>query len=120
LSRQEFPTKIKDKAFARAAGKCQKCGVALRPGKIEYDHILPDALGGKPELSNCQCVCQSCHKAKTATEDVPRIRKADRQRRAHVGANTATAHPIKSRGFAKTAKAPKIEKKRLAQRALFN
>jgi len=85
--RREFPAKVKVVAFQRAAGCCEKCGSRLFPGNIQYDHRLPDALGGEPTLENCAVLCRSCHSSKSAREDVPRIRKADRQRRGYIGAN---------------------------------
>ena len=108
--RLEFPAKIKDAAFARAEGRCEACQLPLVPGKIEYDHILPDALGGKPELVNCQCSCSACHRVKTG-DDVGRIRKADRQRKAHVGARTAPVAKINSPGFAKSERTAAVEKR---------
>jgi len=90
MSRLEFSATIKRKAFDRAAGKCEKCSAPISPGKVEYDHILPCALGGKAELANCMAICVPCHKEKTAA-DVGRIRKADRQRNRHVGAVTPKA-----------------------------
>jgi 5-methylcytosine-specific restriction endonuclease McrA len=92
--RLEFPAKIRDQAFARSAGKCEKCGMPFGSKRPEYDHILPDALGGKPELANCMVICSQCHKDKTA-QDVGRIRKADRQRKKQVGAVVPKA-PIAS------------------------
>jgi 5-methylcytosine-specific restriction protein A len=83
MTRQEFPAKVKDQAFARSKGLCEKrgCGLPLQVGKFTYDHILPDALGGKPVLANCQVICRACDKIKTGEQDIPRIRKADRQSR---------------------------------------
>ena len=47
--RQEFSRKIKAEAFARAKGKCENCGVKIRPGNgPEYDHIIPDAKSTMP------------------------------------------------------------------------
>lgn len=98
MSRREFSSKTMDQAYARSSGRCENkaCGAVLRPGKFHYDHILPDALGGKPTLANCQVLCVGCHKAKTAKEDVPRIRKADRQRKAHIGAKPPPKHEIRN------------------------
>lgn len=96
--RQEFSTKIRDQAALRAGDKCQICGMPFAGKRKHFDHILPCALDGQPTLANCSVVCEPCHKAKTGQEDVPRIRKADRQRRAHLGARRPKAL-IKSRGF---------------------
>ena len=116
--RVEFSAKTRDQAFARAGGKCQICGLLFGGKKPEYDHILPAALGGDATLANCAVICGPCHRAKTAKDDVPKIRKADRQRKAHVGAELPKA-PIQSRGFPPSGKQPRIEKQSLAPRALY-
>ncbi len=92
--RQEFPRKVKVAAFERAAGRCEKCTARLAVGKFHYDHRIPDALGGKPVLENCEVLCTACHGAKTAKEDVPAIAKANRRRDAHIGAKAPSRHPL--------------------------
>lgn len=110
MSRSEFSATVKAAAYKRANGLCGECQQPLQPGKIEYDHILPDALGGKPELANCRPLCTGCHKIKTATQDVPRIRKADRQGRAHINAKTAPTKKIESAPFVPAPKQAKATK----------
>ena len=85
--RREFTAKIKEQAYERSGGHCEVrwCGAALTTGRIHYDHIIPCALGGEPTLANCQVICTACHKAKTTKEDIPRIAKAKRVRRKHIG-----------------------------------
>lgn len=90
--RTEFTRKVKALAFQRANGECEICTARLMPGKFRYDHRLPDALGGEPTLENCVVQCIACDKPKTA-DDVRRIRKADRQRAAHIGAKVS-ARPM--------------------------
>lgn len=85
MSRREFSDKVRERAYDRAKGHCQKCTAPLAPGKFAYDHILPDWLGGEPVLANCQVLCDACHREKTAREDQPRISKTKRQRRNHIG-----------------------------------
>lgn len=100
MSRKEFPRKVRLAAFARANGCCEKCTRKLIGGEVpEYDHILPDALGGKPTLENCQILCAGCHAIKTGKEDVPRIRKSDRQRAAAIGAKVNKGTPMKGPKF---------------------
>jgi hypothetical protein len=112
MKRLEFAGKVKDQAFARSGGRCENkaCGALLTVGKYAYDHILPAALGGKPTLANCQVICLACHTAKTSKEDVPRIRKADRQRRKHIGATTKSGPGIQSAGFRPAAPQKKASK----------
>jgi 5-methylcytosine-specific restriction protein A len=92
MTRREFPAKVKVAAFERAKGQCEICGARLTVGKYRYDHKLPDALGGEPTLENCVVQCLPCDKPKTA-EDVTRIRKADRQRRIHLGIRPKSKFP---------------------------
>lgn len=84
--RREFTGRVKAAAFERSCGACEICKARLVPGKFQYDHLIPAALGGEPSLANCQVICDACHGAKTAKQDVPRIAKAKRQEAAHIGA----------------------------------
>lgn len=56
---------------------------------------------------------------KTAKEDIPRIRKADRQKRAALGIKDERRQRIKSRGFPKVEKRPRIVKQQLPPRQLY-
>ena len=110
----EFSGKTRKQALARSGYRCEwteadgsRCTAALRPGHVHYDHKRPLALGGTSTLENCQCLCPTHHRLKTATEDVPRIREADRQRASIYGAKTRKGAPIRSPGFAKADRQPK-------------
>lgn len=103
MARREFPPRVRLAAFERAKGICEhidadgeRCGTKLRPGDLFYDHIIPDALGGEPALENCQCLCKAHHDPKTFGEDVPRIAKAKRQQRGHIGAKRKHQWPKRS------------------------
>lgn len=85
MARREFTRKVKQAAYERAAGKCERCSAVLKQREGEVDHILPDVLGGEPVLANAMVLCRQCHKDKTAT-DIKRTRKADRQRDKATGA----------------------------------
>lgn len=91
--RREFSRKVKAQAILRANGCCEECSAKLKVGEAEIDHILPDALGGAPILSNARVLCRVCHRAKT-DQDIGRIRKADRQRDRHTGALRKAYRPI--------------------------
>jgi len=90
MSRREFPAKVRVAAFQRANGSCEACTAKLMPGKIAYDHILPDQLGGEPTLENCACICSACHTAKTSRQDVPSIAKAKRVQQKHLLRKTSS------------------------------
>ncbi len=89
-NREEFSTKTKDQAAQRANGHCELCHLPFAGRRPEYHHILECALGGKPTLANCLCICEPCHKIVSA-KGIKAIRKADRQRRASVGARRQKA-----------------------------
>lgn len=101
--RREFPRKVRAEVALRAGGCCEDCGARLKVGEGEYDHVLPDQLGGGPTTDNCRLLCRVCHRAKSAT-DIARIRKGDRQRDRHTGAKRSRnpipgsrAHPSRLR-----------------------
>jgi len=105
--RREFPLKVRKLAFARCCKKgtmpgipqCENCGIELKPGNIEYEHLVPDGLQGEPTLENCGVWCRSsCSKKKTFTEDNPRMAKADRVLKKSYGLTRSKAK-IQSPGF---------------------
>ena len=94
--RTEFPAKVRVAALERCGGCCEECGVSIRPGNgPQYDHIIPDALGGEATLDNCAVLCRSCHGAKTAKQDVPQIAKAKRVAAKHIGARVRSKMPYR-------------------------
>lgn len=118
MSRLEFNRKTKAAIIARAAGKCEACEAALKPGEGDVDHILPCALGGEPTIANGRLICRVCHAEKTAT-DIRSIRKADRSRDKATGA-IAPKQKIPGRGFPVSESAAKRQTKiPLPPRALF-
>ena len=96
--RHEFPSKVKIAAFERCAGKCEQCLTRII-GRPEYDHIIPDALGGGPTIDNCAVLCCKCHRLKTSGQDVPRIAKTKRTKRKAINAWPKPKRKIQSRGF---------------------
>lgn len=109
MARQEFSRKTRAAAYLRCKGLCEVCGARLKSGEAEYDHVLPCALGGKAEITNCSVKCRVCHTEKTAA-DIQRIRKADRQRDRANGAIRPAA-TIKSQGFPKSRQAAERQAK---------
>ncbi len=103
--RREFPQSVRKAAFKRCCRNgvpyCEKCGIELVPGNIEYEHLDADGLGGEPLLENCGVWCRSsCSKKKTFTEDNPRMAKADAVLKKSYGLQ-AKRQKIKSAGFRK-------------------
>lgn len=89
MSRREFPKAVKLAAWERCGGRCEECTAYLFPGRFQYDHDIPDGLGGEPTLANCVVRCSACHGTKTAKIDVPRIAKAKRVQANHLGIKKA-------------------------------
>jgi RNA-directed DNA polymerase len=57
------------KLLQRQKGRCQKCGLYCKAGdRLEVDHILPKAQGGKDAYDNWQLLHRHCHDAKTAED----------------------------------------------------
>lgn len=86
--RREFSAKVKLAAWDRCkkdgVPHCELCGLRI-VGRPDYDHRVPDGLGGEPTLENCQVICTPCHRHKTHQEDRPIMAKADRQKKAAAG-----------------------------------
>ena len=89
--RREFSKSVKLAAWERCGGRCEICTAKLFTGRITYDHIIPDGLGGEPVLSNVQVLCDNCNHEKTYTGDclisgdISRIAKTKRVRDKHIG-----------------------------------
>lgn len=95
MSRTEFSRATRQAALKRSGLKCeasgpryglkegQRCNCNLSLG-VQFDHDVPDQLGGDNSLENCRAVCVQCHRIKTRG-DIQQIRKSDRQRDKHNG-----------------------------------
>jgi hypothetical protein len=85
MKRLEFSNKTKNAAYERCGGVCEGCGERFRPDdRLEFDHVVPDALRKNNALENCQVLCSSCHLEKTRG-DITRISKAKRVEKKHNG-----------------------------------
>lgn len=94
MKRQEFSTRVRDEAYQRCGGKCESCGADLAPGRYQFDHIVPAGLGGAATLENCAVLCRNCHSNKTHNVDRPRMAKADRGRKKHLGIKKLRGQPM--------------------------
>lgn len=108
--RQHIPVARKREKLAMQAGLCA-CGCGRRVGNgeaVEWDHIVPVALGGGNNIENLQGLAPACHAKKTRgttmgerlKSDVFTIAKAKRIARKLVGGGKPKAK-IQSRGFDK-------------------
>ncbi len=128
MSRHEFSRSTRQAALARAGTRCeasgarygleegQRCNCSLSLG-VQFDHDVPDQLGGDNSLENCRAVCVQCHKIKTRG-DIQQIRKSDRQRDKASGVIRADGK-IKSQGFAKAPKPDRPSKPALPPAQLY-
>jgi 5-methylcytosine-specific restriction endonuclease McrA len=130
MSRTEFTRKTKQAALLRSGLRCeasgprygldegQRCNCSLTLG-VQYDHDVPDQLGGDNSLENCRSICVQCHRIKTRG-DIKQIRKSDRQRDKASGV-VRSKQSISSPGFVhkvkNTDKLPVPGPKQLFERA---
>lgn len=59
---RSIPQKIRAEVFQRYGGKCAQCGAREY---LEFDHIIPLALGGANTVGNLQLLCRKCNLAKS-------------------------------------------------------
>jgi len=57
------------KLLKKQRGQCAFCGLHFQPeDKVEVDHRIPKALGGKDDYKNLQLLHRHCHDTKTAND----------------------------------------------------
>ena len=59
-----IPIEVRHEVWRRDQGKCATCG---KQERLEFDHIIPVALGGGNTARNIQLLCEACNRAKGAT-----------------------------------------------------
>lgn len=91
MARSEFSSAVRKAAWERSKGRCEAegCGIKVRVGGFQFDHIKPDGLDGEPTLENCAVLCSAHHHKKTVEEDRPLMQKADNIRAKHFGLGKA-------------------------------
>jgi 5-methylcytosine-specific restriction endonuclease McrA len=62
--RGSIPADELREAWKRCDGQCVLCGSRE---KLEFDHIVPVALGGSNTARNIQLLCEPCNRSKGAT-----------------------------------------------------
>lgn len=103
--RREFSPDTKRAAYERSGEICechrvpalrrpQGCGVRLRSGHFNYEHIQQNALGGDNDLENCAILVRTCWREKTDTVDLPLIAKNNRQRDRNRGIKPKVFRPL--------------------------
>jgi hypothetical protein len=62
-SRAVIPDDVKQFVFARDGGRCRQCSAT---NDLQFDHIIPVALGGGSTADNLQLLCGPCNRRKGA------------------------------------------------------
>jgi 5-methylcytosine-specific restriction endonuclease McrA len=63
-TRIPIPSDLRRAVFERDGGRCVECGSNF---DLQYDHLLPVALGGATTLENLQLLCADCNRRKSDT-----------------------------------------------------
>ena len=59
--REPIPEDVRVEVFRRDGGRCVACGSAEL---LQFDHVIPVALGGASTPANLQVLCAPCNRAK--------------------------------------------------------
>lgn len=61
--REPIPREVRRAVFERDGGKCAECSSTF---DLQYDHVIPVALGGATTVDNLQLLCAVCNQEKGA------------------------------------------------------
>lgn len=62
--REPIPQDVRREVFTRDGGRCVTCDADF---DLQYDHIIPVALGGATTAANLQLLCAPCNREKSAS-----------------------------------------------------
>ena len=63
MRRDVIPDDVKQMVWMRDGGRCRHCGAQA---ELQYDHIIPVAMGGSSGPENLQILCGPCNRRKSA------------------------------------------------------
>lgn len=93
MTRRRFAARTYAARLAEYEGRCASCGIVTGGAAgLDWDHLIPLALGGSDTIDNLEPLCRGCHKSKSA-QDIKAIRKAERQRQRTAGIRRQTSNP---------------------------
>ncbi len=61
--RDPIPAEVRRTVWERDGGACRVCGSRF---ELQYDHVIPVALGGASTIENLQILCADCNRGKGA------------------------------------------------------
>lgn len=61
--RESIPSEVRRAVWERDGGRCVACDAQF---DLQYDHVIPVALGGATTLDNLELLCGACNRAKGA------------------------------------------------------
>jgi HNH endonuclease len=61
--RDPLPRDVRLAVWRRDRGRCRECGNGF---DLQYDHVIPLAMGGASSVENLQLLCGDCNRAKGA------------------------------------------------------
>jgi len=67
VPRAKIPEPVRHEVWRRDGGRCSHCGSRE---KLEFDHIIPLALGGSNTARNLELLCETCNRTKAASLSV--------------------------------------------------
>jgi len=59
--REPIPREVRLAVWQRDGGRCTECGSDF---DLQYDHVIPFAMGGATSSKNLQLLCAPCNRAK--------------------------------------------------------
>lgn len=62
-ARRAIPDDVKQYIWARDEARCRSCGST---SELQFDHVIPLAMGGSSNVENLQVLCGPCNRRKSA------------------------------------------------------